>query len=115
MRPNTTFDDATVVASHFHSFYRDAFAEFCTPLSPSPSYKELEKEEADLCRSKDDILHQSQRLTASFLEQKGELEGSAKRAEERVCTAKGEVAALKEDLDAARYRLVSSRAVPCGA
>lgn len=78
----------------------------CAVLCPTktlfPSEKELEKEEAGLHRTKDDILQQSQRLTASFLAQKGELEVSTRRAEERVRTAESEVAALKEELDAAR-------------
>ena len=74
--------------------------EFLCPIFRAE--KELEKEEADLYRSKDDILHQSQRLTASFLEQKGELEGSTRRAEERLRTAESKLVALKEELDAAR-------------
>lgn len=73
------------------------------PFPPRLRKKELEKEEADLYRSKDDILQQSQRLTASFLEQKGELEGSARHAQERARTAEAELAAIQEELDAARY------------
>lgn len=67
------------------------------------SGQELEKEEAELFQSKDDILQQSQRLTASFLEQKGELEGSRRRAEERVSALEGKLTALQEELDAAGY------------
>lgn len=77
-------------------------------LAPPPLLKELQKEEADLYRSKDDILQQSQRLTASFLEQKSELEGSARRAEEGVRTAEGKLAALQEELETARYQTHSN-------
>lgn len=66
------------------------------------SHQALEREEAELYQSKDDILKQSQRLTASFLEQKGELEGSTRRAEERATIADGKLSALQEELDAAR-------------
>lgn len=77
---------------------------YCLPCrSPPRSVQELGNEEAALYQSKDDILQQSQRLTASFLEQKAELEGSTSRAEERVRTAEGKLAALQEELDAARY------------
>ena len=67
------------------------------------SRQELEKEEAELFQSKDDILQQSQRLTASFLEQKGDLEGSKARAEERASALEEKLRALQEELNAAGY------------
>ncbi len=70
---------------------------------PSLPRQELEKEEAQLFQSRDDILQQSQRLTTSFLEQKGELEGSRRRAEERVSALEGKLTTLQEELDAAGY------------
>lgn len=69
------------------------------------SHQALEKEEAELYQSKDDILKQSQRLTASFLEQKGELEGSTRRAEERARIVDRKLSALQEELGTARCGL----------
>lgn len=63
----------------------------------------LEREETDLYEAKEETLRQSRRLSASFLEQKGELEGSMRRAEESARIAGGKVSALQRDVNAARY------------
>lgn len=67
------------------------------------SHQALERDEAELYQSKDDILKQSQRLTSSFLEQKGELDKTTRLAEERASIADGKLSALQEELDAARH------------
>lgn len=72
-------------------------------LLPVASRQALEREETELYQTKDDILQQSQRLTASFLEQKEELEGSARRSEERAGAADGQLSALRGELDTARH------------
>lgn len=66
------------------------------------SKQAIDKDEAQLYQTKEDTLQQSQRLSASFLTQKGEMEGSVRRAEERATIADGKLSALQKELRAAR-------------
>lgn len=67
----------------------------------------LEQEEAEVYQTKEEILRQSQRLSATFLEQKSELEGSVRVARETASTADSKAMTLQRELDVARCGSIS--------